>query len=130
MAIDGGRGNRVGQELQVRLTNRTSAEVVGIRITVQDFAGEGGLMPTDTAEADSLNSDGADPLEAKKTFDVQMTTGASKEYSTKLWLNGFTAIGVIDINSITNANGSIWHSSARETCRFAPEGTMLIRSAE
>lgn len=56
--------------------------------------------------------------------------GANKESSTNLWLNRFTAISLIDIKSITYANGLTWHSSAQETCHFAPEGATLIGSIE
>ena len=130
LAIDGGQRQRVGQELQVRLTNWRSAEVAGIRITVHGFSGKGGLLSTDSSMVDSLNSDNAGPQEARKTFDLHMTIGANKESSTSLWLNRFTAISLIDINSITYANGLTWHSSAQETCHFAPEGATLISSIE
>jgi hypothetical protein len=130
LAIDGGQRKRFGQELQIRLTNWKSAEVAGIRITVHGFAGKVGLLSTNAVQADSPNSNKADPLEAKKTLDVQMTIGANKEFSTNLWLSGFTAISLIDINSVNYADGSTWHASAQETCHFAPEGTILISSVE
>jgi hypothetical protein len=125
LAIDGGQRKRFGQKLQVRITNWKPAEVAGIMIFVHGFAGKVGLLSTNDALADSPNSDKGDSLEAKKTFDVQMTVGANKQLSTNLWLNGFTAINLIDINSITYASGSTWHPSAQENCHFAPEGTTL-----
>jgi hypothetical protein len=125
LAIYGGQRKQAGQELQLRLTNSKATEITEFRITVHGFAGKGGTLYTASSQAEK-----ADPQEAKKTLNVHMTIGVNQESATSLWLKGFTATSLIDVNSIAYADGSTWHPTAGETCHFAPEGTLLISSVK
>ena len=120
VAINGDRPKGVGQQLHITLTNSKSAEIAGIKITVHGSAANRSLLPTDVAEADALG--------AKKTIYLKMTVGAKKDASTDLWVSGLTAVTLIDVDTVTYADGSNWRSSALESCHFGPDHVMLISS--
>jgi hypothetical protein len=120
VAINGDRPKGIGQQLHITLTNSKSAEIAGIKITVHGSAAKGSLLPTNVAEADSLG--------AKKTIRLKMTVGAKKDASTDLWVSGLTAVTLIDVDTVTYADGSNWRSSALESCHFGPDHVMLISS--
>lgn len=108
------------QNLHLTLTNTSYSEIVGERVTAYGLNAKGQLTPAETASSDSSAM--------QKSFDLKVKVDPKSTGSVDLVLTGFTAITYLNVDSIRYAGGSKWQPSAQRTCRFVPDGTMLISS--
>jgi hypothetical protein len=122
---DGEDGRReaksgIAQQLHMTVTNANPRQIVGIQITVHGFGAKARITPTVSAKPDAA--------ELKRSIDLKLTVDANQHASTDLRLRDFTAISLVDVDSVEYADGLSWHSSARQTCHIAPDGIMLVSS--
>ncbi|MFZ0515497.1 MAG: hypothetical protein WAM20_00505, partial [Acidobacteriaceae bacterium] len=108
------------QNLQLKLTNSSYAEIVGVRVTAYGLNAKGQVTP---ADASTTNSSAM-----QKSFDLKLKVNPKSVGSVDLVLNGFTAVTYLNVDSIRYAGGSTWQPTAQRTCRVVPDGTMLISS--
>jgi hypothetical protein len=113
------RPKGIAQQLQVIMSNSSSLGIVGARITAHGFAAKTHSLPAQYPRTGSP--------ELTKTVDLKLTMSSGSAYS-DIRLPGFTAVSVIDLDSVTYADGSTWHSSAGKTCHAVPDRMMLISS--
>ncbi len=120
IAVEGKK--RVGpvQEIHLTLSNSKPKDIVGAEITVHGFNGKAHMTPARTAQAE--------PSEITKTIRLKLTVGGKEDASTDLSLNAFSAVSLVDLDSVNYADGSTWRSSDLQTCHVVPDGMMLISS--
>ena len=119
MEVNGVRLKGIAQFLHLTVAAPNSKHIVEANVTVRGFANKGRLVQT------MSNQDSSD---AAKTFDVRFLVGPGKEISADLRVPGLTAVSVIDLNSVTYADGSIWKLAAGSSCRSWIDGFMLVGS--
>jgi hypothetical protein len=111
--------NVISQMLHLTVTNPDSRHVVAANVTVRGFANKGRLI--------QVMSD-QDSYDAAKTVDVRFPSGSGKEADADLRVPGFSAVTVIDVNSVTYSDGSNWKLAAGSSCRSWIDGLMLVSS--
>lgn len=104
------------QMLHLMVTGSNSRRVVAAQVTVHGFANKVRAVQTMSTPA---------PSDAAKAFDVRFPTGP-KEIATDLAVPGYSAVSVIDLNSVTYADGSTWKFAAESTCSSRIDPIMLI----
>ena len=108
----------LAQRLHLTATASHSGPVVAANITVRGYAGQPRFTP--------IGPSGEDAGEASKTLDVTFAPAHGRDASTDFALAGFSAVTVVDLNSITYSDGSTWKLNAGSSCRTWIDGTMLI----
>lgn len=114
------RQQKVSQELHLTLSNGKAVQVVGVRLTVLGTSTKSGMVQTN---AEVIGVSGK-----TKTMDLTLAVNPKDEAAIDLSLPGFTSVQRVDLDSVTYADGTSWQASNAGTCRFAPEGLMLISS--
>jgi hypothetical protein len=110
---------RSGRGIKLTLTNPTSTEIVGARITAYGVDSKPQLSPAGASEASpNIN----------KSFDLKLSVDPKSETSTDLQLAGFASVTFISVDSIRYAGGSTWVRSPLRTCHVVPDAAMLISS--
>jgi hypothetical protein len=99
------------------MINLRSHDIVGAQITAHGFG--------DKWKAIDLENSSQAP-DLAKTLDVVLDVKGMGRASSDLSLSRFTAVTSIDLNSITYADGSIWHTSSAGACRITPDLIMLV----
>ena len=116
-AVD--RDHPAGYRLHLSLSNLQPTAIVSAEVTIHGSSAKGCF-----SQANSGQSNCAD---LKKTIDLHLKIAPSAEASTDLTLpTDFTAVSLIDLSTVTYANGTTWHSSPTKTCHAAPTGATLI----
>ena len=108
----------LAQRLRLTATAPHTGPIVAANITVRGYAGSPRLTPVGPANQDAGDS--------ARTLDVAFPPGAGREASTDIALAGFSAVTVIDLNSITYSDGSRWKLNAGSSCRTWIDGMMLV----
>jgi hypothetical protein len=116
--VNGATVKPFAQRLHLTATAPHSGPVVAASITVRGYAGQPRFTPIGTSDQDAGK--------ASKTLDVAFAPARGREASTDIALAGFSAVTVVDLNSITYADGSTWKLNAGSSCRTWIDGTMLI----
>ena len=114
------QSKEIAQYLQVTMSNSKSVDIVGAQITAHGFDAKTRYLPAQlplTASPDLT-----------KTVDLDLTVKSRGNESTDLRLARFTAVSWIDLDSVTYADGTTWHSSAGKTCHVVPELMRLVGS--
>jgi hypothetical protein len=113
-------GPPVVQKIELTLSNSKPKDIVGAEITVHGFNGKGHMTPARSGQAE--------PSEITKTIKLKLTVGGKEDASADLSLDAFSAVNLVDLDSISYADGSTWRSSDLQTCHVVPDGMMLISS--
>jgi hypothetical protein len=113
------QSREIAQQLHVIMSNSGSVDLVGAKITAHGFAAKTRYLP---AQSDQTGS-----AEFTKTVDLRLAAKSNGSAYSDVRLPSFTAVTWIDLDSVTYADGSTWHSSVGKTCHAAP-GLMLISS--
>ena len=108
----------LAQRLRLTATAPHTGPIVAANITVRGYAGSPRFTPVGPANQDAGDS--------ARTLDVAFPSGAGREASTDIALAGFSAVTVIDLNSITYSDGSRWKLNAGSSCRTWIDGMMLV----
>jgi hypothetical protein len=111
--------NGPAQMLHLTVVNPDSRHIVVANVTVRGFTDKGRMIQV------MSNQDSND---AAKTLDVKFPSESSKEAATELRVPGFSAVTVIDLNSVTYSDGTSWKLAAGSSCRSWVDGLMLVSS--
>jgi hypothetical protein len=117
-AVNGAPGKTLAQMLHLTLTAPHSGPVIAANITVRGYTGKARSTPVGLSNQDAGNS--------ARTLDVAFAPAQGGEASTDIALAGFSAVTVVELNSITYSDGSRWKLSAGSSCRTWIDGTMLV----
>ncbi len=108
------------QQIELTLSNSKPKDIVGAEITVHGFNGKGHMTLARSGQAE--------PSEITKTIKLKLTVGGKEDASADLSLDAFSAVDLVDLDSISYADGSTWRSSDLQTCHVVPDGMMLLSS--
>jgi hypothetical protein len=106
------------QLLHLTMTNFLSQDIVSAQITVHGFSDKWRVIP--------LSNESPAP-DLAKTVDVALNVKGNGHASSDLSLSRLTAVAAIDVNSVTYADGSTWHTSSPGACSVTPDGFMLVK---
>ncbi len=118
--VNGQQTQGASQNLHLTLTNTSYSEIVEVGVTAYGLNANGQITPAETASSNSSAM--------QKSFDLKLKVDPKSTGSVDLVLTGFTAVTYLNVDSIRYAGGSTWQPTAQRTCRFVPDGTMLISS--
>jgi hypothetical protein len=125
-AKDGRRVRTFASRLRLNLFNfkaekTASTEIVKATVTVRGLNGKAGMIP-------ALGSDGRSS-EITRTMTVSFALDDDKSYWTDLVLPGLTSARMVNLESVTYADGSTWNFRDHGGwCQSAPDPLMLITS--
>jgi hypothetical protein len=108
------------QTLQITVNNSQSVAVRRSQITV--YALPAGVR----VEPAVLYSLGANPAEIAKSFTITRTVQAGQSSSVDLSIGDVSTVTGIDLDSLTYADGTIWHPSFRTPCRAVNTGSHAV----
>lgn len=118
MMVNGVPGKAIAQMLHLTAIAPRSRQVVAANVTVRGYSSKARFLPTRLS-----NQDAAD---ASKTLDVAFNFATNKETSADVSVAGFSAVTVVDLNSVTYSDGSTWKLAAGSACRSWIDGFMLV----
>lgn len=108
----------IGQKLYLTISNPDSKHITRGTVIVHGLTDKGRVTQT-------LSNQNA-PSEISKTLTVKFSAESNKADSGYLWAPGMTSVQSVDLKSVTYADGSTWKHGTSESCRFHPDGVMLI----
>jgi hypothetical protein len=120
LQANGERPTGIAQQLHVVMSNLGSADIVGAQITAHGFAAKTRSLPAQYPHTGSPK--------LTKTVALKLTMKSEGNAYSDVRLPSFTTVSLIDLDSVTYADGSTWHSSASQTCHAVPELMMLVSS--
>jgi hypothetical protein len=116
IVVIAGKDN-ASQKLDLQLSNsRDARAVTHAQITVHGFTVHGRIPPASNPN----------PATIAKQVDLQLTVAPGASTSTGLLFKGFTSVRWIDLDSLTYADGSTWHTSPQHNCQVVPSLLMLV----
>lgn len=116
----GGAHRGIGQQLQLTLSNSKLAKISAIRITVNGWNVKGRTLPAIETTSSYAT--------ASRTLDLTPSLSVNTTADMDVWVSGLTAVGSIDLDSVSYSDGSSWESQASQACRIMPDPIMLISS--
>ena len=102
----------------VRREHQTDAHVVEATVTVHGTTAKGQILPADTRHDASG--------EIVRTLTVQLAARGEPDVSGEIRLLGFTSTRMVDLESVTYDDGSVWKLSGTDTCHVPPDMVMLV----
>ncbi len=105
------------QGIHLTLINLLPQSIVSAQIVVHGFSNKWRIVPLS----------GADP-DLARTVDVALDVQGNGQASRNLSLSHFTAITAVDVNAITYADGSSWHTPSPGACSASPDLFMLVNA--
>lgn len=104
------KGRNTGNELRLQITlSNPKSEVVAARITVHGYPVGGRVDPAVLYFSD--------PAGITKTIAFDQTVAAGQNASFDVAVPNFSAVTLIDLDSVTYSDGSGWHPENRKYCR-------------
>jgi hypothetical protein len=103
------------QRVHLTMTNPSLREVAKVELTVHGYSDKWRAIPLASPAPDL----------AKKVTVVVDIKGNGRA-SSDLSLRSFTAVTSVDVDTLTYADGSVWHATARGACSVAPSLMMLV----
>jgi hypothetical protein len=105
------------QGIHLTVSNPSLRDVVGLEITVHGLSEKWRYVPM---------SDMPQKPDFSKTLNVSLDVKGSGHASRDLFLNHFTAVTSVDLNSIKYADGSEWNAPSATACSVTPDLIMLV----
>lgn len=119
IAVQKGLANeKFGQRIALNLRDSRTTRIIGATVRVRGLNGKNRALPTP--------ADTAQPWNAVKTLRVNFTEEDDGTVSADLWIVGFTAVGSIQLMSVSYSDGSVWTITESSACRVQPDPIMLI----
>lgn len=97
--------------------DKTGQRMVRATVTVHGLNGQEQILPADTEPRSA---------DAKKTLSVRLTGDGDPEVSGDLLLPGFTAALMVDLESVTYDDGTVWKFSGASACHAPPDFLMPV----
>jgi hypothetical protein len=111
---------RVSQRLHFLflLKNSGALGITGLEMTVHGTTAEGRVLPVASASGERGT------IARKLSLKVTMAAGA--DTTKDVAFNGFTSMQLIDLDSVSYADGTSWHPSVGHTCSVEPSHLLLV----
>jgi len=110
-----------GQKVHIIVTNLLLRDIVSAQLTVRGFSDKRREIPlANLSQAPDLT----------KEVNLVLGVKANGQASSDLSLSRFTSIAAVDVDSLTYADGSSWHSSSPGVCSVRPSLLMLLGSTQ
>lgn len=110
------------------LTPRDGRKIVSATVTAHGYSPAPGSM--DLVAQDLVAQFSPPPKshsrEIAKTLAITFHAADDGAFTAELPLPGFSAVTMIDLNSVTYSDGTTWNAPARNQCRVAPDPVLLI----
>jgi len=107
----------VTQRLHLSARGPDSKRIVAAGILVHGYSNKARFMPIFSTDKD---------YDAAKILNVRFSPESAHEDSADVSVPGLAAVGVIDLNSVTFADGSTWKIAQGQSCRVWVDGLMLV----
>jgi len=117
MKVDGTVVKGPAQRVHLTVANRDTRRIVAASVTVRGSSGKPRLTQT-------LGTQNG--WEAARTLDVWFGGESGKETAADFAVPGLSAATLVELNSVTYADGSTWKLAAGSACRFTIDPTMLV----
>jgi len=110
----------IGQWLHLSLISPDSRQIAKATLRVRGFSPKARVTQT---------GPGADPaFDAMQTLTVTFVAGTDRSAAADFWVPGMSAVGRIELESLTYSDGSTWQTGDAMSCHIAPDPLMLITS--
>jgi hypothetical protein len=109
---------RLKLELKDARVDRSGQRMVSATVTVRGWNPKARAVPLDGSGEPNGNR--------AKTITVPLTGGGLPDASADLWLPGFTAARIVELDSIAYDDGQVWNFSGPASCRVAPDLYMPV----
>lgn len=109
------RGNGPAQGLHISLIHFVTPKVESAEITVYGVTTRPNILPV-----------GAASNEISKTFTLHPGEGSEGAQEATVWMYRVGALTRVELNSLTYADGSVWHESDGSKCRAVPSLFLLV----
>jgi hypothetical protein len=106
------------QTLTMELNNLGSRNITRAQFTVHGLTAHGQINPATLSDPDAPT--------ASRQVELSLKVAHDSKASAPLLAEGFTSIRWIELDSLTYADGSAWHSSPQHTCSVVPNRFMLV----
>ena len=106
-----------GQKLHVAATEPHAKRITAANVTVRGYANKSRFI---TVLSTGNNFD------AFRTFDVHFSEDSEEGSIADFAVPNLTAVGAIDLNSVTYADGSTWKIADNQSCRTLIDGFMPV----
>jgi hypothetical protein len=110
--------DRVGQRLNLTLSDRRSLRIVDATVKVLGLSGKNRVLGT------GLSSNGYS--DASRVVHLTSFSRGDQGATADLYAPGFTSVTSIQLLAISYADGSTWTASQPNGCRVSPDPMMLI----
>lgn len=124
LQADQGRPKGIAQMLHLTLSNlsKNDKPIVSARVRVRGLSGKGRVTQALAGPGDA----GRGNDEVVQTLDLKFSSSNGRQVSGDLLVPGITAALMIELNSVTYADGSTRSFSGLDACRVAPDPLMYI----
>jgi hypothetical protein len=93
-------------------------KITAATVTVHGWNGKNRFVPAKSGQ----NS----PAESTRTLTIRFAYPDLTEVSGEFLVPGFTATTLVELNSVTYANGETWKFTGSASCKTAPDPLMLV----
>jgi hypothetical protein len=107
----------MAQHLHLTVNSPKGRQIVAATVTVRGFADKARVLPIGAAP------DGSDTA---KTLDIKFAGKPGKDTAAELTVPGLSGVSVIELNSVTYADGSTWKLASGSVCRSPIDGFLLV----
>lgn len=105
------------------LTPRDGRKIVSATVTAHGYSPSPGSMDL---VARLWPQPKSHSREIAKTLAIRFHAAEDGAFTAELPLPGFSAVTMIDLNSLTYGDGTTWNAPARNECHVAPDPLLLI----
>jgi len=106
------------QGLHLNLHRRSTPDIASIEVTVYGIAQKGLYLP--------LGTESTRPI--SKTFELHRVSDDTSLNEADVMMRLAGTLNAVNLNSITYADGTTWHSTANFQCRAVPSNLLLVGS--
>jgi hypothetical protein len=109
------RENGPAQGLHISFVHLVTPSIESAEITVYGVTSRPNILPV-----------GAASNEISKTFTLHPGEGSKGAQEATVWMYRVGALTRVELNSLTYADGSVWHESDGSKCRAVPNPFLLV----
>jgi hypothetical protein len=109
------RANGPAQGLHISLIHFVTPKIESAEITVYGVTTRASVLPVGVASN-----------EISKTFSLHPRDGSKDFQEATVWMYQVGALTRVELNSLTYADGSVWHESDGSKCRAVPSLFLLV----
>ena len=108
----------IGQRLHLSLISQEKKQITSAILTVHGMTPKGRMTETLTA--------GSGAYDATQEIYVSFASGPNETAIASIWVQGMSAVEMIDLKSVEYGDGSKWEPADGSSCEVRPDPLMLI----